>query len=140
MPSGGPRASTPGTLYPNRRDMAAQPAQAPRGQTYGQAGAQLASQAVVPVAGARSGAMGRGATPQPTGPQPGQVPSLADPTTMPDQPVTAGLPNSPGPGPEVLTSGMSAQPSEELSIVRGLYKRYKYPSLLGVIEYMESRL
>lgn len=146
MPSGGPRQGSVGTLYPNRGDMAAQPIATPKGQTYGTATAQAQSQAIVPVAGS--------ATPRPnaqSGPpstntangtvvSPGSIPSLQDPTAYPNQPVTAGLPNSPGAGPEVLSTPAMAMAPMELQFARYLYGKYKHPSLLGVIDFMQGKL
>lgn len=87
MPSGGPRQGTPGTAYPNRTDMQL-PAVVP-GQQYGQATAQAQAQQQVPMATTPPGSMG----------------AFSRPTERPGEPVTAGLPSGPGPGPEVLGSG-----------------------------------
>lgn len=133
---GGVRSPTPGQLYPNRGDMASQPANAPRGQTYGKAGAQLASQATTPVAGSST------PSPDPNSPepgmQPGQVPTLQDPSTRPDEPVTAGLPSGSGPGPEALRGGSFGP--ESLSLMRAVYARYPNDDLRRLIEQTEVNL
>lgn len=89
---GGRRQGTPGVAYPNRTDLAAdrapaQPAQAPKGQTYGEAQRmeQAMQQLPVPDLAAQLNA----------------IPGLTDPSTRPDEPLTAGLPFGPGPGPAV---------------------------------------
>lgn len=80
--------------YSNRSDLrnsAKLPAKAATGQTYGEAGKQIAAQKVVPMA----------APPAPAAPQqprvaPGQLGPLTRPTERPDEPVTAGAPFGPG--------------------------------------------
>jgi hypothetical protein len=80
--------------YSNRSDLrnsAKLPAKAAPGQTYGEAGKQIAAQKVVPMA----------APPTPTPPQqprvaPGSMGPLNRPTERPDEPVTAGAPFGPG--------------------------------------------
>lgn len=41
---------------------------------------------------------------------PDDVPSLADPSMRPDEPLTAGLPSGPGGGPEILGPVMESDP------------------------------
>ena len=107
---GGPRVGTVGQSYPNRSDLAeARPLPIARipGQTYGAETAQAALQRVTPMGGTpvatAPGSSGPGAAPAPapTGPAPGSLPFL-HPTNRPSEPVTAGLPRGPGPGPEAL--------------------------------------
>lgn len=130
MPSGGPRQGTPGGQYPNRSDMAQAPA-APKGQSYGDAGAQLHAQSVVPVAGGPVPPGVGAPAPSPTGAEglqgapglaPGQVPSLGDPTSRPNEPVTAGLSTGPGGGPGTL--GPRALPPPELGVLKAAYAQY----------------
>ena len=128
MPRGGKRTGTPGTQYANRSDLrgankvSAQPVNsalsklastAVPGQQYGAAGAQLAAQRAVPMA--------NGATPISAPSQPGapqglpsmpQVTPLSQPTTH-GLPITTGLPNSPGAGPEALTQTIQTGPAEQ---------------------------
>jgi len=76
--------------YPQRTDLNMAPTAVP-GQTYGEAGAQIAAQRAVP--------MGAPATPAaPTAPTstPGQYGPLDRPTERPNEPVTAGAPFGPG--------------------------------------------
>ena len=113
MPRGGSRNPTPGKAYTNRTDLGGQnvvgprasaptqmPIQAAPGQSYGAGAAQKASQQVVPMAGAPSSQ----APVQPQGmPQPSApVTPMFAPTAFPDQPVTAGVDNTPGPGSSAL--------------------------------------
>jgi hypothetical protein len=104
--NGGPRQGTPGTPYNNRTDLQTQKPTAATGQGYGTAGAQLAAQKAVPIAGAAAGVPpqaqpGPGQGPMQTTPPP-PPPDLYRPTERPNEPVTHGLPTGPGAGPEAL--------------------------------------
>lgn len=104
--------------YPNRSDLRGQPIQS-----------------VTPHA--RPGtlpASARAAASQPAL-GPGDVPSLDDPTMMPDQPLTAGLVSGPGAGPEALN--VIADEDPELGILRHLYARFPNPDLRRLINYLE---
>jgi hypothetical protein len=146
MPSGGSRSPAPNTLHPNRSDMTQAP-QANRGQPYGTRSKQLEAQNVIPIAGratptvppANSDSGAPGMAPDAPVP-PGTIPSLTDPTAYPEQPVTSGLPNSPGAGPEALSVPGQAFAPPELSELRALYSKYRNQSLLDLIEFMESKL
>lgn len=102
MPRGGLRNGKPGASYGNRTDLnvAKLPAVAAPGQTYGQAGAQMAAQKQVPIAPqptAGGAGLGEGAAPPAV--TPGQFGPLDRPTDRPDEPLTAGAAIGPGPGP-----------------------------------------
>lgn len=88
---GGPRQLPPGKASATRTDLNAAPRSAGTmkvpGQTYGDQAAQVRRQQAVP--------MGPAARP----------PALTEPSQRPQEPLTAGLPSGPGPGPEAL--GMS---------------------------------
>jgi hypothetical protein len=95
MARGGARQGKPGVAHLNRTDLnvAKLPAAAAPGQTYGQAGEQIAAQQQMPQA------------PQPsTAPEqqqsepilPGSLGPLHAPTARPDEPLTAGAPFGPG--------------------------------------------
>lgn len=87
MARGGARSGKPGANYQNRTDLQQGARLAPtaaQGQAYGEAGAQLASQAQMPM-----------------GPPPV---SINAPTGNPGEPVTAGLSLGAGPGPESIPS------------------------------------
>lgn len=88
MARGGSRQGTPGVNYSNRTDLNV--ARAPQtGTTTAAAGGQTA-----PV---------RNTEPPPRYyPTPDSVPRLDDATARPDEPITAGLPIGPGPGPEAI--------------------------------------
>jgi hypothetical protein len=83
MPRGGRRQGTPGKAYSNRTDLGVQyaPGEAAAGGIEAPARQQ-------PLMGPMIGA--------------DQVPNLSDPSTRPDEPVTAGLSVGPGAGPEAL--------------------------------------
>lgn len=112
-----------------------QAATAPKGQEYGKAGEQMAAQSVQPVAGPATG--GVAATPM-TGMEPGQVPTLEDPSIYPEEPLTAGLPSGPGPGPGSLKSATFGP--QELSVMRALFLKYPNEDIRRLIEWTESNL
>lgn len=117
-----------------------QPISTPKNQEYGVAKAQAESQRIQPIAGKPDGAKSSGAptsTPLP-GMDAGQVPTLADPSTRPDEPLTAGLPIGAGPGPSSMTTA-SFGPME-LSVLRGIYLTYPNEDLRRMIEWTEQNL
>lgn len=99
---GGARQGTPGTLYENRSDLRSPkpPIQRFQGQVQGTQAAQVdqqqAANSLVSAAAPPSTAETMPYVPMP-------VPTPIDaPTERPDEPMTAGLPFGPGPGPEAL--------------------------------------
>lgn len=81
MPRGGARQGTPGKAYSNRTDLM---------ENYDNASGSAAA---------------GGMSPALVGPPtrtPDDSPMLMDPTGRPEEPITAGLPTGPGPGPEAL--------------------------------------
>jgi hypothetical protein len=82
MARGGRRQGTPGTAYPNRTDLQTNMAPDTNGS-------------------AARGGMDLGPIGQPTR-SPDDTPMLSDPTTRPDEPITAGMASGPGAGPEAL--------------------------------------
>lgn len=132
--------------YPNRSDLRNPkvPVQAATGQTYGEAGKQIAAQRAVPMAAAP--------TDQPPAPvAPGQVASLTAPTERPNEPITAGASFGPGPGPEVFNGYPPANPTPSadflqtgskydiLDQVKYLYSKYPNSALMQLILEMESQ-
>jgi len=116
---GGAREGAVGGGYTNRTDM--QAPKAKTGQTYGQAGQQIAAQKQVPLPDtASSPSPGGGTAPVPAagGPSPldvlSSMPGLTDPSLRPDEPLTAGMPTGEGPGPSVMPHG---------SVAAGLLRR-----------------
>lgn len=113
MPRGGKRTGKPATSYNNRSDLTTQAPSAAPGQTYGAAGAQLASQRQIPLP--KQGAAPGAVAPPPAGSTapagggaplvpPGALGPLSAPTQNPNQPITAGLQGGPGSGPEALAA------------------------------------
>jgi hypothetical protein len=139
MPRGGKRSGSPGTAYSNRKDLsrpAVLPASAPTGQPYGAAGAQLAAQQAVPMASGPS--LPQGAPPQ-QAEEPYVMPQMTPldaPSARLNEPVTAGLPVGPGPGPEAL-AGPSANESVEAQL-RATYARFPTEQLRALIEMIDS--
>jgi len=120
--------------YSNRSDLrnpAAKMAKtAVPGQAYGEAGAQLASQSVVPMAGAAPSAA---PAPAPSPVMPGSLGSLSRPTDRPDEPLTAGASFGPGPTP----GSQFVVPKESdpvLNELRGLYRAYPSPELADMLD------
>jgi hypothetical protein len=84
--------------YSNRSDLrnsAKLPAKAATGQTYGEAGKQMAAQRAVPMAAPPTD-VAPTTTPQRPRVAPGSMGPLNRPTERPNEPVTAGAPFGPG--------------------------------------------
>jgi hypothetical protein len=96
---GGRRRGKTGKAYPNRSDMQAQAVESAPGQVYGQRTAQEQAQRAIPLP--QGAATPTQAPPPPAPPPPGSL-GFTEPTSMPDEPLTAGLPIGAGPGPEIL--------------------------------------
>lgn len=116
--------------YPNRSDLrnpATLAAKAAPGQTYGEAGKQIAAQRAVPMG-----------TP-PTEMTP--VIPIGAPTERPEEPMTAGMDFGPGPGSNVLSTKFvptvgSAQDIRER--VRTIAAMYPNPNLLALLEILDN--
>lgn len=126
--------------YPNRTDLQ-NPTQkvakmAATGQTYGEAGKQLAAQSAVPM----------GASPMETAPpsMPGQLGDLTRGTERPQEPDTAGMPFGPGVGPEVFGAPMNGNISpgsteDLLHQVRYIYSKYPNSAVLQLMMDLENQ-
>lgn len=97
------------------------------GQTYGEATRQRASQRMVPTG------------PSPTGEV--ELGPFDRPTETPDEPVTAGLPIGPGPGPEAIpAAGIQPGSKQDLMLqVRAIASRYPNPALLALLTELEMQ-
>lgn len=141
---GGPRQGSVGQRYQNRSDMRTPgqritPSNLPASQQYGQGVQQARSLSVAPTPGAT---VPQGSSPNSapqTVLQPGDVPSLSDPTANPNEPVTAGLSLGPGVGPEGL-GAIAVQDSPELGIAKRLFLEFPNPDLRRYISYLEDTL
>lgn len=100
MPRGGRRAGAPGKAYGNRSDLNTNRAPVRiGGQAYGMQAEQVRAQQAVPVGPTPTVGVPSPA-PAPTGtPAPTALIPLDAPTMRPNEPVTAGSPSGPGPGP-----------------------------------------
>ena len=140
MPRGGMRKGVVGKQYQNRADMrganvvSAQPANTgaklpvatASGQPYGAATVQRNAQQQVGMAGTQTptppqvqaGAPQQEQAPTPSAP----LTPLFAPSTQPNNPVTDGVPNSPGAGPEILnlTSPVVGQYNDAKSYIQSL--------------------
>ena len=130
--SGGARVGAPGQAYGNRVDMN-QPVTVASGQTYGSRQQQVDAQRAIPLPAASA---------PPPAPQAGTVAAgptvtpLSAPTTMPNQPVTHGLPIGPGAGPEVL--GLPSAGDNVLDELRGIFAAYPTPELATLIDQLRA--
>lgn len=121
---GGKREGRPGAKYTNRTDLAQGPRTAPAqpvrttDQGYGTQVAQARAQAAMPLPDFSKMALDR-------------------PTERPQEPVTAGAPMGPGPGPEVLGMPMVPQGPPFLEILQNLYAQYPSNELRSLIEEAE---
>lgn len=96
---GGSREGTPGTAYGNRTDLN-MPISTVPGQAYGKQTQQREAQSAVPMGQSPVATPPMAQAPKPVT-APGSLPYL-DATNRPAEPVTAGLPFGPGPGPEAM--------------------------------------
>ncbi len=119
MARGGVRSGRPGQSYGNRTDLNAAPHLAPTAQTsqpYGVAGAQLNAQAAVPMSA------------------PPPIP-LNSPSARPNEPVQAGLPSGPGPGPQTSYNSI---PDPVEAQLRGLYSQFPNRDLASLLEMLDK--
>jgi hypothetical protein len=118
--------------YSNRSDLA-NPAQkiaasAAKGQTYGEAGKQMAAQKAVPM-----GASPADNVPAPVQVQPGSLGRLDRPTERPAEPVTAGASFGPGPTPSTAFA-VPRDNDPVLNELRALYLAYPSDDLADLLE------
>ena len=119
--------------YPNRTDLrnsAKLPAKAATGQTYGEAGKQIAAQRAVPMA-APPTAVAPTATPRVA---PGSLGPLNRPTERPMEPVTAGAPFGPGPTPTGMQYMGPRNSDPILDELRALYSQYPNEDLANMLD------
>lgn len=114
--------------YPNRSDLrnpgGKVAKQAATGQTYGEAGRQLAAQSAVPMAAPPTEAQRM---------RPGQLGDLLRPTERPSEPVTAGASFGPGPIPRMeFMPARNADPV--LDELRALYEMFPSEDLADMID------
>jgi hypothetical protein len=103
--------------------------QAATGQTYGEAGKQMAAQRAVPMGGAPTD-VAPTATPRPV---PGTLGSLTRPTERPTEPITAGAPFGAGPSP--MAAGMPMPTGDQaLAELRAIYAMYPNDDLADLID------
>ena len=121
--------------YSNRTDLQnpakKMAATAAKGQTYGEAGKQMAAQRAVPMAGSPA--------PAPQRPRntvaPGSMGAFNRPTDAPQEPVTAGA--NVGPGPNAFQAGIMAPPMtgdtvlQELLVLNQLYPSNDLKNLIS---------
>ena len=137
--------------YPNRSDLRNPMGKVAKkvvpGQTYGEAGKQMAAQSAMPIAAPPT------STPAMQQPQiaPGQLGDLVGPTQRPDEPISSGAPYGPGPGPEVFGAPMMPDanklPSDYsngsrldlINQVRYAYSKYPNTALFQLLLELEDQ-
>ena len=125
--------------YPNRSDLRGGkvPKMAATGQTYGEAGKQMAAQAAVPMAPSPTS----NAIPQSPPVQPGSLGELNRSTERPDELATLGSMVGPGPGPEALgarpTVPAIGSKQDMVERVRAIADSYPSPVLLMFLAVLE---
>lgn len=103
--------------------------QAATGQTYGEAGKQMAAQRAVPMGGAPTD-VAQTATPRPV---PGTLGALTRPTERPTEPITAGAPFGAGPSP--MAAGIPMPTGDQaLAELRAIYSMYPNDDLADLID------
>jgi hypothetical protein len=105
-PRGGPRQGAQGAQYSNRSDLQTgprQPVKVPPSAEYGQGARLERAQQAVPLP----------AAPGPPMVTPEQVPTFGNPTSRPNEPLSAGLPFGPGPGPRPQPAAPPTDPDLE---------------------------
>jgi hypothetical protein len=103
--------------------------QAATGQTYGEAGKQMAAQRAVPMGGAPTD-VAQTATPRPV---PGTLGALTRPTERRTEPITAGAPFGAGPSP--MAAGMPIPTGDQaLAELRAIYAMYPNDDLADLID------
>lgn len=122
--------------YPNRSDLRGGkvPKMAATGQTYGEAGKQLAAQTAVPMAA--QPAQPEVMAPTPPVQMPGQITDLTGSTNRPNEPLTAGMNFGPGPGSEVFGAISRPAPGSNADLaerVRAVASLYPNPALLQLL-------
>lgn len=135
--NGGARQGQPGQRYPNRSDLRAQKVSVPPSAEYGQGERLRAAQQAVPMAGAPTVLQPAGSPgqPPPRWATPDDTPTLTAPTQRPDEPLEAGLPFGPGPGPEVLGP---APMNDVEARLRALYSAYPTTELRELLAQMDQ--
>jgi hypothetical protein len=123
--------------YSNRTDLQnpakKMAASAAKGQTYGEAGKQIAAQRAVPMA---APAMAP-APPQRNSVAPGSMGAFNRATDAPDEPVTAGA--NVGPGPNAFQAGITAPPMlgnpvlQELIVLNQLFPNDDLKNLISIL-------
>ena len=125
--------------YPNRSDLRGGkvPKMAATGQTYGEAGKQMAAQAAVPMAPSPTS----NAIPQAPPVQPGSLGGLNRTTERPDELATLGSMVGPGPGPEALgarpTVPAIGSKQDMVERIRAIADLYPSPVLLMFLAELE---
>jgi hypothetical protein len=130
--------------YSNRTDLqnpvAKMAATAAKGQTYGEAGKQIAAQQAVPMGSAPTDVQAA-QTPQAPTPMPGQIADLTGNTERPNEPITAGMNFGPGPSAAIFGQPLNPAPGSNQALaeqVRAIASLYPNPALLQLAMELEA--
>jgi len=107
---------------------------AAKGQPYGEAGKQMASQRAVPMAPPPTTV-----APRRPAPTPGSLGAFDRPTDSPDEPLTAGVDFGPGAGSEAAGVPPMALGDPVLQELLALYRAYPNDDLANLISVMVER-
>lgn len=144
MARGGRRQGAPGKSYAQRSDLH-QPIKAAPGGEYGSMKQLAEGQQIVPLPNAASSPSLAIPAAQQGGGGGGVAPGTINfegPTERPNEPVTAGLPVGPGPGPEVLGQQGVSQ-FDPATVLRSIYTNVPQAQnndVLRLIEAMDKRV
>lgn len=108
---------------------------AAKGQGYGEAGKQMASQSAVPVAAPPTEM-------SPPPPTPGQMGRLDRMTERPNEPISTGMSFGEGPGPEALAMPTNMGPGSKENLVQQLrvaVSKYPNPNLIQLLLMLEGQ-
>ncbi len=140
MSRGGSRQGRKGVAYKQRTDLNTVkplPVTTVPDQPYGAAKAQADAQSVVPMQGGLpTPSVLNGQQSEPTGPMPGELPSLTAPSSRPDEPVTHGMPLGPGGGTDIFPTAPDPV-LKGLAILNSLGDRLP-PELKAVQAYLDT--
>lgn len=111
---------------------------AARGQTYGKATQQMEAQRAVPM---RRSPVETQAAQAAQRPQPAAPGSFLAPSARPMEPITAGAPFGPGPGPVAAGIPDAIQAEDDALIeMRAIYRMYPSQELADIIQFYEESL
>jgi len=127
----------PGQAYGQRTDLN-QPVMVASGQPYGARQAQEAAQQAIPLPSAPP--VSEPVSPRPQEPTPGSLGAFGRATERPTEPLTAGMPMGPGPGPEAMVGNTGLTPDDlVLAKLRALMAAHPNGDVAALLTYYEGK-